>query len=444
MWWLPDAPEAKVPGVIKMNERGSTRLELIGCFRDMLDAAEVQQQPDGSATRTATAKALEDAGNYGRVCGQVGSKEYTLDDCYRGRWSSGMFGSAIASEEIRAGRSYRGIWLDASEPARFDQADVELQWLPFWLMESAIGEQWTFEEQANNTQVHNMQVSVSGLPTRRCRPWTGYTVALNHRAEVTGDRVTGRVITQGYYFSVTTTALTDIDELLEVAGDLQTLVSFGVNRPVGFESVTLRHPKVHPPKRTQRKFRYPIEMVAPWSYRDESDKTYLTDYDMAFTFPQIGGMAGVRCFLGVAKTHRKSLSRVIASSMARGMFVSDQLLHRAAALEAFDRERTGIKKGVEFKKRILNSVGLAAQPFDGLVTNTGSWATRVTRERNDAAHTLGLSSAATDQYFIGRSLYWLYVLCLLREAKMPPAVFEHIGRNPEFMLVKERLASMGY
>jgi hypothetical protein len=225
---------------------------------------------------------------------------------------------------------------------------------------------------------------------------------------------------------------------------LQTLVAFGVNRPVGFETVTVRHPQVHHPRRPQRRYRHPIDVLAPWSYRDENTKKSLTDYDMAFTFPELGGMTGVRRFLVQSKKYRESLTRVIASSMARGMFVSDQLLHRAAGLEGFDRTRTGIKKGVEFKKRLLNCVGLAGQPFDTLVLNTAAWATRVTHERNDAAHTLGLSSAATEQYFLARSLYWLYVICLLREAQLPDAVFKHIARNPEFGLVRERLAAMGY
>lgn len=360
----------------------------------MLDAAEVRSTDKGENVKVATAKAFEATGNYGRVCGQVGSKEYTLDDCYRGQWSSGIFGAAIAREEIRVGRGYQGIWLELNEPAEFVQADVRLQWLPFWLMESAIAEQWTFDETGKNGRVHNMQINVAPLSSRACRPWIGWRVALNHRAEVTGNRVTGRSVSQEYFFSITRTAITPADELLKVAADLQTLVSFGVNRPVGIDGITLRHPQAHPPGRPQKPFLSPIEFIVPWSYRDTSERENISDYDMAFTFPQMGGMKGVRSFLHAAERYRPSLTRVIASSMAREMFVSDQLLHRAAALEAFDRERTNTKKKrIDFKDRILGSVAYAGEPFAALVANMQGWATRVTKERDDAAHTLGLAPA---------------------------------------------------
>jgi len=444
LWWLPDAPDVRVPGVLKVDEGGRARVELIGCFRDMFAMADVQENSDGSTVQSLSTDAFGKSGDYGRVCGQVGSKEYTLDDCHRGRMTSGMFGSAIASEEIRAGRVYRGIWLDKQDEAEFDQADVRLQWLPFWLMESAIGEQWTIED-AGTSEIHNMQINVTGLAARSCRPWTGWTVSLNHVAGVTGDRVTGRSVSQDYYFSIRTTSLTHVDRLLEVAADLQTLVSFGVNRPVGIEGLSLRHPRAHPPRRPQRKFRYPIDFVVPWSYRDTSDKTQVSDYDMAFTFPQIGGMAGVRKFLLAAAKYRESLTRVIASSMSTEMFVSDQLLHRAASLESFDRTRTNTAKSkIDFKVRLVRSAQFAGAPFSALVTDITKWASRVTQERNDAAHTLGLGSDAAEQYFVARSLYWLYAICLLREAGMPDPVFDHIGRNPELTFVRERLASMGF
>jgi hypothetical protein len=444
LWWLPNLPATKVPGILKVDEGGRSRLELIGCFRDAFDTAETPSTNKKDNVKVATSISMETTGNYGRICGQVGSKEYTLDDCFRIHWSSGMFGSAIAREEIRVGRYYEGIWLDAKESAEFIQADVHLQWLPFWLMESAIAEQWLFEERGTNTRVRGTQVKVSPLATRSCRPWAGWTVSLHHRVALTGNRVTGRSVSQEYFFSVSTTTKTPIAQLLDVAADLQTLLSFGLNRPIGFDGIQLRHPEAHPPGRPQRAYLNAIDLVLPWSFRDLSEREPVSDYDMAFTFPQLGGMKGVRNFLRVAETYRPSLTRVIASRMAREMFVSDQLLHRAAALEAFDRERTNAKKKIDFKDRLVRSVAYAGQPFSALVADVPAWATRVTRERNDAAHTLGLGSDASDQYFIARSLYWLYLICLLREAQMPKKVLDHIARNPEFLLVQERLRAIGY
>ncbi|HWA67819.1 MAG TPA: HEPN domain-containing protein [Mycobacteriales bacterium] len=438
MWWLPETPEAKVPGVLKIDERGSANLELIGCFKDMFAAPTSAGKPT-----PLTSSALAKAGNYGRICGQSGTDAYTLDSCHRGRLSSALF-NGIASEEVRVGRVYKGLWLDRDESASFDQADVRLQWLPFWLMESAIDENWTWEGEGS-ARTHKMQINVKGLASRSCRPWKGWTVSLNHSAGLRGDSVTGRSVSQEYYFTARTTQPEQVERLLNVLSDVQTLVAFGVNRTVGIERMTLRHPDVHPPDRPQRRYRTPIDFVVPWSYRDTDTAKRLTDHDMAFTFPQIGGMAGVRKFLHAATKHRSSLTRVIASSMAKDMFVSDQLLHRAASLEAFDRVRTNTrKKKIDFKDRLKSSVAYVGSPFTTLVRDTEKWATRITKERNDAAHTLGLGSDAADQYFLARSLYWLYVLSILREANTPKAAFVHIGRNPEFEYVAERLTAMGY
>jgi hypothetical protein len=444
-WWLADRPERRVPGVLKIDEDGRSNLEVIGALRSEWEFAEAKVLPNGTVRQDMTVDAMERSSEFGRVLGEgVDGKAFTLDSCHLGSSQHPLMGG-IGREEIRIGQMYRGVQLDPGEDAAFDDIRVEFQWLAQWLMESAIRETFTWRDDNGKRTDRKMEVGIQALASRRIRPWTGLTVSLDHIAGLSGDRFIGRSVVETFYFTAQTPGLTPVKDLLRVVSDLQSLVAFGVHRTAGIEKVTLRHPDIHHPNRPGRKYRREIDLIVPWTYRATEGRSTISDHDMAFTFPQIGRMEGVRKWLKVAAQHRDPLDRVAASMMTEGMLVSDALLHRAAALEAFDRERDPAhKKQTHFKERLLRSVAYAGDPFTPMVTNLQGWAKRITDERNDAAHTLSLGSDAEEQYYLSESLYWLFVQCMLRAAGMPAAPFSHMTTTRAFQHIARKMRSLGY
>lgn len=64
-----------------------------------------------------------------------------------------------------------------------------------------------------------------------------------------------------------------------------------------------------------------------------------------------------------------------------------------------------------------------------------SWLDVVRDDRDDVAHHLGRRSRddAPDQYFLAESVYWLFVLCMLRHCSAPDSVFDQIKQHQDII-----------
>ncbi|WP_157571451.1 hypothetical protein [Kocuria rosea] len=72
-----------------------------------------------------------------------------------------------------------------------------------------------------------------------------------------------------------------------------------------------------------------------------------------------------------------------------------------------------------------------------------SWATLVKKNRNTVAHhNAEIADATTAQIVLGRSAFWLYVFCLLRDVDAPEVVFEKLSDQPSFDRLTSDLAGV--
>lgn len=421
-WWLPERPERRIPGTLTVSDDGSAELLVIGEFRSVFEEGETSTSEDGKTTQvTMTQAALEQAGTYPRVVGQVGNRYVTLEDCYRTRHDRNLMGG-LATERLRCGHVFTGLGFEANEPAEFDGIAVELKWLSHWLQETSIEETHEFSEKEGPRSI---TLKASQLPARVLEMDFG-TVTLGHGFGFKGDRIHERTLEQGHFFRIELPVLVAPENLADIASDLQDLVSIGVNLTAEFASVELLHPDstIDLPSGSHRKG---VEWTARWTARDSSGKTNITDYDMAFTFADFGDVDGIRRWLTVARDHRSALGRVMATRYSTSMYLSDRLLNRAAALEALDRIRTGSKNTV-FATRLRRCAALAGEPFTELVGDVNAWVRTFKDDRDDIAHHYGRRSRrhTREQLFLADSAYWLFVMCMMRLAEAPTAAFDRL------------------
>lgn len=282
------------------------------------------------------------------------------------------------------------------------------------------------------------------LPDDRTHDPDGGELLLRHSIGVRGNRVTERALTQQCYFRISCSEVRALDDLIDIASDLQDLVSIAINRTADIDALGFWHPSVYwQPTPEAKKSPKPVEYFVPWNARDTGPTPRgLQAHEMFFTYPDFGGIDGIGRWLRSAWRHRGGLGRVMASRYARQMLVSDRLLNRAAALEAFDREVTGFA-GSKFKTRMKRCADLAGAPFAGLVGDIDAWAEVIRLDRDDIAHHFGrrMKHSSADQFFLAESLYWLFILCMLRDCQAPAKVYQRIADHQALDWLGHRVQS---
>lgn len=432
-WWLPDTPDIKVSGVLRIDDKGSNQLTLIGELRSHLDDAERHDHADGTVEYRFTEDTLHLSGRYPRVLGQVGTKAYTLEGGFQIRHNTNLLGG-LPSETIKFSQVFSGVWLQPGEELAFDRVSVSMQWFTHWIGDSAIKEthQWAEGRPVSFTLRGSLP------PNRRLRLGGGLTVYLRLTIGLAGDGIVRRGLVQRFVFETRSTSVLPLESLMQTTARLQALVSIGTGRTAGFDELVLNHPDLtQGPPSDPRQFRGSIDYFAEWSARDDNLRPP-DRHDMLFTLKDLGGFPAVGRWLLVANRYHHQLDQVMATRYG-DRTVSDRLLNRVAALEGFHKLLAG--RTLTLKQRLIACAALAGTPFQDLVPDVARWAEVAKRARNDIGHGSdpgGFEAANT--LFVADAAYWLFVLCLLREMDAPEAVFIRMAGTPTYRWLKHNLA----
>lgn len=255
-------------------------------------------------------------------------------------------------------------------------------------------------------------------------------------------------LAESFAVAVTHPAPVPVQDLIDTASDIQDLITIAVGRPAAFDSLSLRHPDVYweapavpglPDGAANTRYPRPIELRARWTVTAEPPTPPLRAGDLYFTLDQLGGLDGLARWLKAAQRHRSSLGRVMSTRYGQGR-LHDYYLDRLAAIEGMDTIEHG--QGSTFRQRILRSAQEAGTLMDSLLSGRqDTWAGQLTKDRNDMAHHKGirLNDQLSEQYFLSESVYWLYVLRLLRMANAPDAIFDQIAGHRRFAHLKRQL-----
>lgn len=425
LWWLPGAPHTKVPGILTYSPMDGAELELIGLLRDPF----VSDQP---GSQRVTRESLREMGEYGRVCGVAGGTSFTLEGCFRVHLSNLLAqGAGATSERIHVDHLIRGAEFEAGEPVDATAVEARLLHLPYWIGEGGIEERHVATENVAAQEAH-VTLEARRLRDRTIDLHNGMSLTLGERFNVFGDGVTERGLRRDFTVRIAGIR-NDIDEYLAVATAFQHLVSLGVGRSSTFEELAFRHPDI------SRHIGFHTQWLN-WETRDvRPPKTH----DVLFDIEEFGGDDAIHRWCAFAETHRGVVSRVMATRIRAGGYVSDRLLNRAAALEALDRD-THSCDDIYFVDRMKRAAALAGDPFLNVIGNVDSWAKRFKNARNAAAHQVNgrPPKANHSDFFLAEIAYYLFVLCLLRHVQATDKAFDRIGRNERFQEVAERMNAM--
>lgn len=260
-WWLPASPGRKVPGTLTFSPARGGELTLIGALRTMFEEGE-RTTNGGTVTITMTEAAMDASGQYGRILGEAANDVYTLDDCFRVHSTNRLFGGN-PTETIRVNRVFKGAIFQPDEPLEATAVSFSTEHLASWIMESGLSEAWTWRQDgAPLTDEPRFRIEARDLPERQISCDSGHSVRLRHRVGISGDDLTRRCLSQRFSWRIDGTAKLGIDSLVDLASDLQDLVSMAANRPVAFESMQFWHPDVVMELPDERSTPMPIDLYA--------------------------------------------------------------------------------------------------------------------------------------------------------------------------------------
>lgn len=408
-WWLPESPQNRVVGSLSYGPLEGARLRLFGRLARVEDFAE-RTTTDGVTTMAVTEEAVIQSGSHRMVLGEGDNRGFTLIDCLRTESRNLLFGGP-PSELLDVAQVLKGAHFAPGEAIAANGVSFGLENLAGWIGESGISLSVLRHSNPQDVSQPSYQIEGRLIPNRRTTTASGAVVLLQHRVGTAGDFNRYQSLTERFNWRLELPSVEPIDVVIDLASDLQDLVSLGIGAPAAWSSLSLWHPDVVDEWDGQRR-PHPIEMFARWALAPSGR---VSRHDMAFTFKDQGGMAGVARWMDVAAIHRKALGRVMSTRYHDGGFVTDRLLNCTAALEAFDRQANPRST---FADRLDRCVELAGPPFQEFVGSAAEWAQTVKYVRDDVAHHLGRRQGGStgDIHYLWESLFLLFSLCMLREA----------------------------
>jgi hypothetical protein len=257
-FWLPDRPAERVPGRLAFSTTEGGSLTLI----DELAGKQTQLM---------------------RVLGEAEGVGYTLEDCLMALRSLGQ-----GKQVLRVQRLIIGAFYGKDEPVEADRVSVQLANLPYWVQSAGFADAMhpDREEADGRWVISSDRIGPFSVPIGQG------TLRLEQTRGSGGDGITSLWLAQGAQFHAEFNGVLPLVEITDLVSDLQDLVSIGTDRSAALERLFLWHPDFSI-DRGGRPRRQPIEYLAEWNAQPDEKKRPPTEYDMAFTFAELGGMDGV-------------------------------------------------------------------------------------------------------------------------------------------------------
>lgn len=407
-WWLPEQEGKKVAGSLIFSPEKGSKLHLIGAL-------------DSSMTSS---------GLYPRIHGLANGSEFTLEDCFRVSFKSNNFHPEDSAESVRVQQVFKGVWFTEPEEPNANQITAKIRYLTQWVGTRGIKTIAPSGDECCEGVRPFTTLQASLHPDSSATLSSGITIRLRHHLKRKAYAGTGQMLLEWYVATLDFPELISTSAAADYMSDVQDLVSIACGRMAEYDEVAFGHPAVgagHDGS-THRK---QIQFFVDWATRDQSKKPgEIRSSEMYFTFEDLGGMEGVRNWMESAKRHRTTLGRVMASKYRNGLFMEDRIFHRAAAIEAFARDRIGYR-GVKLPGALAHCCNLAGPEFATLVGDVDEWRKIAKSYRDDIGHHYGRrpNQGGSHKYFLAESLYWLFALCMLRDSAASENVFRKISNH---------------
>lgn len=309
LWWLPEKPEAKVAGTLRIDEALSVELLLVGSFRGL--------------------EALQHSFELPLILGAGSGMLITLAYCFES--GSNISAPGIATTRFKPGMTLLGAHVSQLEDIEFEKVYARYEHLEEWANRPGLRREFTFDEAG-----HMAAFTVSyAYPSKVIAAIQTATIEVVGGCSLEGNRWDAYVAHNSTRFRVTPSKPCSLPVLNhDFLHHIQNLVSLGAGRPVQLTELagTLRGS----PGQARNDLK--VEILSDTREVRESEKQVFPD-DMLFTLDDLADDFGghLSRWLERAEVLSPIFNLYFGTLFGSQMYGEHQFLSLAQAAESYHR-----------------------------------------------------------------------------------------------------------
>lgn len=446
VFWLPTNPESHIAGRLQFDIVDGGKLDLIGTLSSASDV-------------------LNDANVPKVLHGVAGGHKYTLRDCQRTNFNMSMPG--IEREAYHVPEIIRGVHITSDTDFKFVAFRMNTRYLSHWIGTTGISYEWepgSLDHYGISYDRPESEVDITGFGTIEiCYGWN-----------TDGDNFLSSGISHSTFVKATFDTPLPLEDVCSIVSSIQDIITLGMDVTAITTGLSLEHEQHTRELADGRIVHEHIELFKPWLGADiPESKTRTNSDDILVTFDDMGRVAGLSRWLKTHDMFRLTINSLLSHRYMPKMYGENRLQNAVFAAESFDRAR--FKNRVESRenfrarrKRILeacpqdrewldNFLQYANEPrlvdrllrlaryaggrFEYLVGNVEAWARHVKNVRNRLVHSEGSSDGpdGLTLFLLSESVYFLVVICLLRECGIGDVMLDDEFDNRRFRHLHDQL-----
>lgn len=321
-FWLPSAPDRRIPGTLVISDGGEIELEVVGLFDESVEALN---------------RALNDNDELKRVVGHIEKHGLvTLDNCFYKKKNIAFGG--ISKSTVHVNRAFIGAAYDDDEVAFFNKVKFSVEGIDEWIGLSGIKVEHEFEQRtASITYTPPEEISLilnNGMNLLITFAWT--LPSFPHLKEAK--------ITQKTYFEISSETKCPLNEFISIVYKITTLLGFAIDNTVCIEKVTAKSNDITRDIGDGQTAPVPISVYyASLPYSNKVPK--IDRHRMLFTFRQLGKNAGhiFNNWIDAYDVIDPALNLYFSSKTGAHKYLDGNFLYLAQALESYHRRTSNEK-----------------------------------------------------------------------------------------------------
>ena len=426
-FWLAHKPERKVAGRLTFKDTDGLELSLIGSLHD---PEEVLARQTGPRINVTLEELFGSNSEPVRILGDTNNGVVTLENCLRKSGTFTLIGIPRVPQEVYYSEmALLGAQFEEGEPFVFNRVTLNIQNLEHWIGLPAASIELDYDETSNEIA----QVRIIGTPRKKKTAKTSLgEIDLSFGSTLVGDQIVESAIKQKCALELRFPMSQTLKDILGLCTSLQDLVTIGTGVPVRINEISLM--------RTGEDRRIDFVSQLTGGAGQERNKSPHPS-EMVFSFGGIGGLEGVARWLDVAEKYRIVIGALLSPQYRPPWYTEHRFFDAITATETLARIRRG---GEHINRHKLKQLAHeAGTEFKSLVGDVERWIDLVWDARRDyLVHRGSREDQRPPVHLYADSLYFLVVLCLLRECGVTDATLANIQNHRRFQFLAEELTGV--